>query len=118
MRREKYTVHIDRTALRCQCVGDMTTPVHCCNQPCKLGSSMNQCVGVWATVCKTVRPMLSGRCLSVLSVTLVYCSQTVGWIKIKLGMQVSLGLGHIVGPSHPSQRGTAPYFLPMSVAAK
>jgi len=26
--------------------------------------------GVWATVCKTVRPMLSDRCLSV---TLVYC---------------------------------------------
>jgi len=46
----------------------------------------------WATVCKTVRPMLSGRCLSVLSVclpvlsvTLVYCGQTVGWIKMKLG---------------------------------
>ena len=28
----------------------------------------------WATVCKTVRPMLSDRCLSV---TLVYCGQTV-----------------------------------------
>jgi len=33
----------------------------------------------WATVCKTVRPTLSDRCLSVcLSVTLVYCDQTVG----------------------------------------
>ena len=32
----------------------------------------------WATVYKTVRPVLSDRCLSVLSVTLVYCSQTVG----------------------------------------
>jgi len=35
----------------------------------------------WATVCKTVRPMLSDRCLSCLSVclsvTLVYCGQTV-----------------------------------------
>jgi len=42
----------------------------------------------WATVCKTVRPMLSDRCLSVLSVlyvTLVYCGQTVGRIKMKLG---------------------------------
>jgi len=29
----------------------------------------------WATVCKTVRPMLSDRCLSVLSVTLVYCAK-------------------------------------------
>jgi len=36
-------------------------------------------------------------CLSVcLSVTLVYCGQRVGWIKIKLGMQVGLGPGHIV----------------------
>jgi len=40
-------------------------------------------LGFWATVCKTVRPMLSNRVvLSVLSVclsvTLVYCGQTVG----------------------------------------
>jgi len=55
-----------------------------------------------ATVCKTVRPMLSDRCLScpvclsVLSVTSVYCGQTVGWIKVKLGMQVGLGSRHIV----------------------
>ena len=47
--------------------------------------------------------MLSDRCLSVclyvlslLSVTLVHCDQTVGWIKMKLGKQVSLGPGHIV----------------------
>ena len=48
--------------------------------------------------------MLSDRCLTVclsvlsvcLSVTLVYCGQTVGWIKMKLGMQVGLGPGHIV----------------------
>jgi len=31
----------------------------------------------------------------VLSVTLVYCSQTVGWIKIPLGMEVGLSLGDI-----------------------
>jgi len=44
--------------------------------------------GFWATVCKMVRSMLSDRCLSVgLSVTLVYCGQTVGRIKMKLGMQ-------------------------------
>ena len=49
--------------------------------------------------------MLSDRCLSVclscpvlfvLSVTLVYSGQTVGWIKTKLGMDVRLGPGHIV----------------------
>jgi len=50
-----------------------------------------------------------------LSVTLVYCDHTVGWIKIKLGMQVGLGPGHIVldGDSAPpsTERGTgAPTF--------
>jgi len=35
-------------------------------------------------------------CLSAcLSVTFVHCGQTVGRIKIKLGMQVGLGPGHI-----------------------
>jgi len=59
----------------------------------------------WATVCKTVRPMLSDRCLSgpvCLSVTLVYCGQTVGWINIKLGMQVIVGPGHIVLDGDPA----------------
>jgi len=55
----------------------------------------------WATVCKTVRPMLLDRrpvlsCPSVLSVTLVYCGQTVARIKMKLGTLVGLGPGHIV----------------------
>jgi len=35
-------------------------------------------------------------CLSVLSVTLVYRGQAVGRIKMKLGMQVGLGPGHIM----------------------
>ena len=58
----------------------------------------------WATICKTVRPMLSDRCpvypvcLSCLrlSVMLVYCGQTVGSIKMKPGMEVDLGPSHIV----------------------
>jgi len=45
-----------------------------------------------ATVCKTVRPVLSDRCLSVLSVTLVYCGQTVGSLEMKLGMEIGLVL--------------------------
>jgi len=68
-------------------------------------------VNFWATVCKTIRPMLSVRCLSVLSVTFVHCGQTVGRIKMKLGMQVGLGHGHIVldgDPAPHTQRGTAP----------
>jgi len=57
--------------------------------------------------------MLSDRCLSVLSVTFVHCGQTVGRIKMKLGMQVGLGPGHIVlhrDPAPPPQRDTAPQF--------
>ena len=51
-----------------------------------------------------------------LSVTLVYCGQTVGWIKMKLGMEVGLGPSHIVldgdpaPPPRKGHRGTAPQF--------
>ena len=63
-----------------------------------------------------VRPMLSVRylsvCLSVcLSVTFVHCGQTVGRIKMKLGMQVGLGPGHIVlcgDPAPPPLKGHSP----------
>jgi len=57
--------------------------------------------------------------LSCLSVTLVYCGQTVGRIKMKLGMQI--GLGHIVldwAQLSLPQRGTAPNFRPVCVVAK
>ena len=50
----------------------------------------------------------------VLSVTLVYCGQTVGWIKMKLGMQVGLSPGHTVldgDPGPPPPKGTALQFL-------
>ena len=55
-------------------------------------------------------------CLSVLSVTLVNCGQTVGWIKMQLGKQVGLGPGHIVldGNAAPPP----PSFRPISVVAK
>jgi len=66
-------------------------------------------------------------CLSVLScpvlsvcltVTLVYCGQTVGSIKMKLGMPVGLRPGHIVlhgDPAPPPQKGgrvPSPLFSP------
>jgi len=44
-------------------------------------------------------------CPVCLSVTLVYCGQTVRWIKMPLGTEVGLGAGHIVldgDPAHPS----------------
>jgi len=60
-------------------------------------------------------------CLSVclscpvcLSVMLVYCGQTVGGIEMKLGVQVGLGLGHIVldgDPAPPPPKGHSPQFL-------
>jgi len=66
--------------------------------------------------------MLSDRCRSCLSVTLVYCAQTVRLIKMKLGMQVVLGPGHIVldgDPAPPPPKGCgAPNFRPISVVAK
>ena len=72
----------------------------------------------WATVCKTFRSMLSDHCLSVclsyLSVTLVYCGQAVGWIKMKLGMRVGLGPGQIVLDRDPAplpRRSRASQFL-------
>ena len=61
--------------------------------------------------------MLSDSCLSVLSVchvrsvTLMYCGQTAGWIKMKLDAQIDLGPGHIVLDGYPAplpQSGTAP----------
>jgi len=62
-------------------------------------------------------------CPVCLSVTLVYCGQTVGWIKVPLGTEVGLGPGDIVldgdpAPS-PTERGTAAStFWPMSFVAK
>ena len=79
----------------------------------------------WVTVCKTVRPMLSVRCLYVclsvlcvcLSVTFAHCGQTVERIKMKLGVQVGLDPGHIVLDGDPAPP-PAPNFRPISVAAK
>jgi len=62
--------------------------------------------------------------LSDLSVTLVYCVQTVVWIKMKLGMQVGLGSDHMVldvDPALSPEKGVqqpAPSFRPLSVVAR
>jgi len=56
------------------------------------------------------------RCLSVflscLSVTLVYCGQTVWWIKMNLGVQVGLSPGHIVLDGDPAQPPPKGHSLP------
>jgi len=72
-------------------------------------------VGFLATACKTVRPMLSVLCLSCLSVTFVDCGQTAERIKMKLGVQVGHGPGHIVldgDPAPPPPKGHSPIFGP------
>ena len=52
---------------------------------------------------KTARPTLSDRSLSVhLSVTLVYCGQTAGWMKMPLGTKVGLGSSNIVFDANPT----------------
>jgi len=71
------------------------------------------CLSVCLSFCLSV--------LSALSVTLVYCGQTVGWIKMKLGVEVGLRPGHIVldgDPAPPPKSGTDPNFWPMYVVAK
>ena len=53
------------------------------------------------------------RPLSVLSVMLVCCGQTVGRIQMKLGVQVGLDPGHIVLDGYPApfpQKGRSPQF--------
>jgi len=68
----------------------------------------------WATVCKTVRPMLLDRCLSC---PVVQTKTDVGvlwpkvrWMKMPLGMEEGLGPGHIVLDGDPAspRRDTAP----------
>jgi len=48
----------------------------------------------------------------------VYCGQTAGWIKMPLGMEVSLGPGLIVLDEDPAppQKGAPPQFSSVSVA--
>ena len=72
-----------------------------------------------------VRPMLRDRfCMSV---ALVYCGQTVGWIRIPLGTEVGLGPGDVVldgdpAPSRKCMRQPPLFgpclFRPMSIVAK
>ena len=74
----------------------------------------------WATVYKMVCPYAMGP-LSCLSVTLVYCGQTVGWITIPLGTELGLSPGDIVldGDPVPPWKGAQqrPHFSPHVILA-
>ena len=75
-------------------------------------------VHFWTTVCKTVRPMLSDRCLSCLS-DLSVCNR---WVDKDETWQAGRPRPrpHCVrwGPSSPEKGGTAPNFRLMSFVAK
>jgi len=92
-----------------------------------LGICLSFCLALWArflkkvvdgffgaTICKTVRPMLLDHCLSCpvhLSCLWRWCivtNQMLGWIEMKLGTQVDLGLSQTVldgDPAPPSPKG-------------
>jgi len=70
----------------------------------------------WATICRTVHPILSDRCLScpVCLWRWCFCSQTVGWIKMSLDTEVGLAPGHILLDDDPAplsrKRHSTPHF--------
>ena len=84
----------------------------------------NSVIDFWATVCKTVCFALRYRTVvcPVCDVGVLWPNSTAAWIKMKLGMEVGLGPGHIVLDGNPSPKkgGTAsfPKKLGMSVLAK
>jgi len=74
----------------------------------------------WFALCH--RTVVCPLCLSCLSVTLMYCGQTVGWIKTSLDVEVGLDPGNTVLDGDPApfaQKGhNSPNFQPMSVVVK
>ena len=92
----------------------------CCNSSLFFGRPLVKRFALcYRTIVLSVCPVLSCPVVSCpvlsvcLSVMLVYCGQTVGWIKMKLGMEVGLGPVHTAldGTLLPLTRGTAPKFL-------
>jgi len=86
----------------------------------------SSCVCVKTTACLKNHPLferpyvkrfalcyLTVVCLCCLSVKLVYCDQTVGWIRMPLSMEVGLGAGNNVldGSSSPERGTAAPAFF-------
>ena len=67
----------------------------------------------WFALC--CRTIVLSDCLSV---TLVYCGQTAGWIKMKLGTEVGLVSGHMVLDGEQKGYRPCPNFRPVSVVAK
>jgi len=93
-------------AYRVHILGHDIGQVYCA---CALDMSNDGTCRFWAAFIKrfalSYRTVVLTVCLSVavLSVTLVYCGQTVGRIKMKLGKQVGPGPGHTVLEGDPAQ---------------
>ena len=76
----------------------------------------------WANVCRMVCPMLSDCSVLCVVSVMVYCGETVAWIKMSLGVEIGLSPGHIVLDGDPApapmERGTAaPHFHNLWVQA-
>jgi len=84
------------------------------NVPCQVAAKMlifgRPSVKRFALCYRAVVQSVRTYVLSCLSVTLVHCGHTVGRIKMKLGMQVGLGPGHIqlAGNPSPLPKGVQP----------
>ena len=89
-----------------------------------VGASRASFIAVfWRPLQVTVRPMLRDHSpvCPVCNKTLVYCGQTVGYIRMPLGMKVCLSPGDIVldGDAAPPRKGHSPsIFRPTSIMAK
>ena len=70
--------------------------------------SLSVCLSVCLSICHVCLSRLS----VCLSVTLVYCGQTVGWIKMPLGTELGVGPVHIVLDEHgaPPKKAQHPHF--------
>ena len=88
------------------------------NVPCQVAAKMlifgRPSVKRFALCYRAVVQSVRTYVLSCLSVTLVYCGQTVGHIKMTLGMQVGLGPGHTVldrdpAPPHGKWHSSPPH---------
>jgi len=99
---------------------DHTTQLSLCQGKCISELYEIPFITFWVTVASNSSPYATGL-LSCLSVTLVYCDQTVGWIKMPLGKEVVLGPGdNVLGrdPAPPRKEAQDPPLRPMSIVAK
>ena len=102
---------------KCYCIGTLKT-LHSCHNRC-----ITLFFDFWETICKMVGPMLSDRCLSVLSCLWCWCTvaKRLDGSRWNLACRQASAWPHCVrwGPSSHSPKGSgAPNFRPIYVVAK